>query len=189
MPGTAKFKRALTAAAALIIAGCGAWRCQPASGNRVSTQVPGDAPAGAPVAAVGCTGGCATSSHEPLPLSESELRKAFDGVAGRAAGEPSPALETLLFHAPQTRDYLNTMGARLTESQRAFLERELNRSHVQFELRILDEAGVERLRLEPRRVPLRIKQHLHAEHHRNLQPPEISGTLYRVGLDHLWARL
>ena len=53
----------------------------------------------------------------------------------------------------------------------------------------MDERGVERLRLGNRRVPLGVKKHLLPADPGDLPPPEISGTVRRVGLHHLWTRL
>ena len=69
------------------------------------------------------------------------------------------------------------------------LERELDRRHALLSVRLVDAAGKERLRLGPTRVPLGEKQHRLAEDTTDLQAPEVSGTVRRVGLHHLWTRL
>ena len=85
---------------------------------------------------------------------------------------------------------LARLGADGLDQQRLrFLRRELSRTQARLSVRIVDGEGVQRVRLGPVTMPLGIKQHLHADVCRRMQPPEISGTVYRVGQDHLWARL
>ena len=83
------------------------------------------------------------------------------------------------------------MGASLALDplRHMLLEEELSRRTARLEVRFVNDADVERLRLEPTLVPLGVKQHLHPQHTLDLQPPEISGTVRRVGLRHLWTRL
>ena len=69
-----------------------------------------------------------------------------------------------------------------------FLKQELARCHAQIQLRIIDAQGKQRMTFD-RRVPIGIKQHLHPKAADGFTPPEISFTIQRVGLEHLWTRL
>jgi len=59
---------------------------------------------------------------------------------------------------------------------------------VRISLRILDEAGRVRSRINGVRVPLD-RRHVFEMENEGLQPLVTSGTVKRVGLDHLWTRL
>ncbi len=98
-------------------------------------------------------------------------------------------LETLLFHAPQVVPYLREEGCGALNSDHAdFLKRELSRTHARIQLRVIDANGKERMTFD-RKVPIGEKQHLHPKEAEGFAPPEISFTVQRVGLRHLWTRL
>lgn len=137
-----------------------------------------------------CSSGCGSepASIANAPAAE-ELAELLAAHASEPLGEATPALEALLFHAEATRAHLETRGAGgLDASRLVLLERELARTEVVFEARIVDAEGVERVRLEPSRIPLGVKQHLHADEVVRFQPPVIAGRVERVGLHHLWTR-
>ncbi len=136
-----------------------------------------------------CATGCAAV---PAPAAELDADE-FRALVARLAREPlaagSVALETLLFHGARTRELVAELGlAGLDAERAAWLERELARTRALLRVRLVNDAGHERAVLEAR-VPLDEKQHLFPELTHDLQPPEISGTVRRVGVDHLWARL
>jgi len=107
-----------------------------------------------------------------------------DGDEGRLA------LDTILFHGPRARALAWQAGFGALAPDRArFLARELERDHARLALRLVDDAGAVRLHLPPTRVPLGEKQHIVVHDAGGLQPPEVSGTVKRVGLSHLWVRL
>lgn len=154
--------------------------------------VPG-APTPEPAAEPGpggeCATGCAAAPADTEALAPAEFRRLLAAFAAEPMSEESPALETLLFHGAESARLLAEEGPGLLDSRRlAFLERELGRTHVRLAVRVVDERGVERMRLGPRRLPWGEKQHLHPDRTTDLQPPELSGTVRRVGLHHLWTR-
>jgi hypothetical protein len=149
-----------------------------------------DAADGAADDAAGCVAGCSAARDEPAPLGP----QAFDALLERFATEPvasgSPALEALLYHHHDARRLLAERGPGPLDGDRAeALTRELARDEAWLDLRVVDGAGVERVRLGRTRVPLDVKQHLHPERRVDLQPLEVSGTVRRVGLDHQWVRI
>ena len=164
------------------------------SGHQQTAEPPSLSASRPAAAAASCATGCAIGSHAPPPLTESEFRDllrrfASEKISASNGGESS-ALDTLLFHGERSRELLARLGADGLDQQRLrFLRRELSRTQARLSVRIVDGEGVQRVRLGPVTMPLGIKQHLHADVCRRMQPPEISGTVYRVGLDHLWARL
>lgn len=133
---------------------------------------------------------CGESQAHALPeLSASEFQEQLERFASEPLAGGSPGLETLLFHNTQTRDYLDVFGsAALDPEHRAFLEHHLARDHVVVAVRIIDAQGVERLTVQPTRVPLRKRSHLRSSNTVNLQAAALTGTVVRVGLDRLWVR-
>ncbi len=138
----------------------------------------------------GCVAGCGAADDRSPHLEA----RAYDELLARFAKESpaagSPALETLLFHHHDARRLLAERGPGPLDPERAaFLKRELAREEAWIDVRVVDAEGVERVRLGRRAVPLDIKQHLHPERRERLQQLEISGTVRRVGLYHLWSRI
>lgn len=137
----------------------------------------------------GCAAGCSVAGPPVATISPVEIASCLEHLAGWKAGETSLALETLLFHAGEVIPYVRSHGLGTLETgQAAFLKKELARDEARIVLRIIDAEGVERLRMD-RRVPIGEKQHLHPGDAVGFHPPEISFTIHRVGLHHLWSRL
>jgi hypothetical protein len=137
-----------------------------------------------------CATGCAAAQDTLPALTAFEYARLLELMRAEPLTGDNEALETLLFHGERTRELMEAHGTEeLDEEQNAFLERELARDHVRLEVRLVTEDGRERAHLGPVRVPLGEKQHLHPENTTDLTPPEISGTVRRVGLNHLWTRL
>lgn len=137
-----------------------------------------------------CDTGCSAASSAIDELSVEEYLALIEAWAADPDREGGRALETLLFHGAQVPGLAAFHGTgSLRGSDVAYLLREVARDHALLSVRLVNEAGEERLRLGPARVPLGEKQHLFPEHLSDLQPPEVSGTVRRVGVDHLWARL
>ncbi|RMG08010.1 MAG: hypothetical protein D6731_22605 [Planctomycetota bacterium] len=139
-----------------------------------------------------CVGSCATASDGPAPLGAERVRALLAAFAREEPRGAGPAGEALLFHHAAVRAFLAQGGAGPLDAERAaFLRRELARDHAWIEVRVVDAEGTERLRMRPRRVPLDEKQHLHAGPDERVRLPslEVSGTVRRVGLDHLWTRI
>ena len=136
-----------------------------------------------------CATGCAA---EPDPGKDVEAKEIERWLRTFAETGSEEALEHLLFYGNATRARLaSDSGAPLLLSAGRELElrRELSRTHVFLDVRMIDERGIERLRLGAARIPIGEKQHLHAAETDRLTPPEVSGTVQRVGREHLWARL
>ena len=142
-----------------------------------------------------CATGCAVGSGELEGPTRAELETLLDGLRDSPLDADNLALATLLFHGARVGrmldglDGLDGLCDRLDPPTEAFLRRELERRHARLDVRFLNADGSERLRLGARRIPLDEKQHLFPSHAEALTPPEISGTVRRVGLDHLWVRL
>ena len=139
--------------------------------------------------AAACATGCAVGNHPITPLGELGYLGALERMATGSAAEKEAALETLLFHGLETRDLLADLGTGpLAPSDAALLRRELSRRHARLSVRVVDETGVVRAEIDHARFRVGIKEHVHATTER-LQPPEVSGTVHRTGLHHLWTRL
>ena len=136
-----------------------------------------------------CAAGCSVAEPAVAKLGAGEIAHCLGKMADQPVGEASLELETLLFHAGQVIPYLQASGPGPLKSQQSrFLKRELARSHAHLRLRVIDAEGKERMSFD-RRVPIGVKQHLHPEAADGFAPPEISFTIHRVGLHHLWTRL
>lgn len=136
-----------------------------------------------------CASGCALSRHPTGTLTRSRFQKLVRQYASEVAEDASPPLEELLFYGPQTTRLVESTGAgELSPDRAEFLERQLKRTHAKISLRVIDINGEIRTWLKPTRVPLD-RRHVFEMETRNLQPLITSGTVKRVGLDHLWVRL
>ena len=101
----------------------------------------------------------------------------------------SPALEELLYFGPQTLALLEQQGQAMLDTEHAdFLRRELNRTHARISIRVIEQDGTRRSWLPPTRVPFD-RRHVFEMKTESLQPLVTSGTVKRVGLHHIWARL
>jgi hypothetical protein len=137
-----------------------------------------------------CTTGCAAVKDGGPELSEEEYRALIDDFAWGAFDERHAAFEALLFHGSRARDLVERLGTGALDAvSRDRLDTELARTHALLSVRLVAEDGSERVRLERARIPIGEKQHLIPETAVGIPAPEISGTLQRVGVSHLWARL
>ncbi len=151
----------------------------------------GDAPSEIDLPGVGtgdiCATGCAAIPRTQTALERADFER---WIADFAETGASDALDGLLFHGVDTLVLLDEETEALLGPERtAFLRTELSRTQAILDVRLIDERGIERMRLGGRRIPLNQKQHLFPDQTDNLEPPEISGTLRRVGREHLWVRL
>lgn len=137
-----------------------------------------------------CAGSCALPGNhgEADTLSESAFLGWLTQWAEEPVGEPTLALETLLFHGPRSEELLEKHGHRLDSAHRTFLEQELSRHTVRMSMRLVDENGEVRGILETGNFPLKEKQHLVFEGTGSLGWLETGGKVKRVGLGHLWSR-
>lgn len=136
-----------------------------------------------------CASGCAASRHPTEKLTEAEFHRLMTAFANEPISENSQAYEALLYYGRQTRDMMNRLGHEPLDRLRvSALRKELARTHVYVQLRVLDEAGEVRSWLPATRVPLD-RRHVFDMEVSRVQPLITSGTVKRVGLYHLWTRL
>ncbi len=136
-----------------------------------------------------CASGCAASRHPTETLGEAEFRQWMDQLDQTSLDEHNLAFESLLYHGRQTSDWLLKLGTcGIAPEAARRLHAELQKTHVLVEIRLTDEFGEVRSWLPPTRVPLD-RRHVFTMRTRRLQPLVTSGTVKRVGLDHLWTRL
>jgi hypothetical protein len=137
-----------------------------------------------------CVGSCALpGGHaEAEELSESAFLGWLTQWAEEPIGEPTLALETLLFHGHRSEELLKEHGDRLDVEHREYLVRELSRHTVHMSMRLIDEHGVVRGVLDSGGFPLKEKQHLVFADTGSLGWLETGGKIKRVGLGHLWSR-
>lgn len=131
-----------------------------------------------------CSSSCATASTSSPAATDREVRAWLAGYAKAPFRNAGPDLETLLFHATVVRDALwRGVGGALPDAHLQFLNRELAITSATVGLRVVEPDGTERTWLNRTGVPFDEKSHLHAP------SCEVSITLKRVGLHHIWARL
>ncbi len=136
-----------------------------------------------------CATGCSVAEPAKSELGATEISACLEKIAVQPLGKASLELETLLFHAPKVIPYLSNNGqGPLKSDQARFLKTELARTHARVQLRVVDADGKQRMTFD-RQVPIGEKQHLHPKAADGFTPPEISFTIQRVGLNHLWSRL
>ena len=140
--------------------------------------------------ASGCQAGCSTANHPVRDLTEPEYRAHLAQWVSAQGEESTAALETLLFHGRQARRFVSDLGlVDLPVERASFLLRELSRTHARVWLRLVDDHGVIRASVDGARFPIGEKEHVPVTSSVRLQPPEISGTVHRTGLHHLWTRI
>lgn len=137
-----------------------------------------------------CASGCALSRHPTPKLEADKFHELIRAYAREPMSDKSEALEELLFYGPQSRGYLSKLPEEALDPQRlAFLTRELKRNQVVIEFRILDDQNQVRVGLPPTTVRLDRRYVFEPLNTHDFQPPEASGTVKRVGLNHLWQRI
>jgi hypothetical protein len=136
-----------------------------------------------------CASGCAASRHPTAPLTADVFRQLLVAYQQAAPTADNVPLEKILFYGRQSRQHwLIQQVTSIDPLWRMVLDEELEKTHVFISLRILDESGDVRSALTNIRVPLD-RRHVFTMHASGLQPLVTSGTVKRVGLDHLWTRL
>jgi hypothetical protein len=146
-------------------------------------------PVNAPVTSGGCASSCGLDAAPAPPMTRDQVEALLATWADEPVGEPTLALETLLFHGPETLAWLHTLGTdSLDHAHVAFLETELARDSVTVEMRVVDDLGRERGTLFASSVGLAEKQHLTFQGTGSLGHLETGGKVKRVGLGHLWSR-
>ena len=136
-----------------------------------------------------CASGCAVSRHPSGRLTPTTFTTLLNVYQQSPPTGDNGALEEILFYSRQSRKYWQRHRDACPDPlwQRV-LDDELKKTHVLVSLRILDESGMIRSKLTNVRVPLD-RRHVFQMQSNGLQPLTTSGTVKRVGLDHLWARL
>ena len=151
-----------------------------------------------------CASGCSASRHPTDRLSKREYQRLINQVTteamsaqsnkSAASAESHPAdsslaLDTLLFYGRQTSKMIQRYGTfELPVTVAESLKRELKYTHALLSIRVVDEAGETRSWLAPTKVPFD-RRHVFSMEAKRLQPLVTSGTVKRVGRDHLWTRL
>ncbi len=136
-----------------------------------------------------CASGCALSRHPTGKLSSTRYLELIDAFSSGSDTQSKSALEELLFYGPQTKTMFADYGpGNLSKSKTNLLTDQLQFSHAYVSIRVVDQQGIVRTWLDPTRVPFD-RRHVFEMQTKNLQPLVTSGTLKRVGLDHVWMRL
>jgi hypothetical protein len=136
-----------------------------------------------------CASGCAVSNHPTPELKPETFQDLLKEYATGPLDETNVALEALLYYGNQTTALIDAHGfAQLDARHQKFLLSELDKTHARVAIRIVDEYGNVRAWNEVAKVPFNRRHVFHLEGS-DLQPLVASGTVKRVGLYHIWARL
>ena len=136
-----------------------------------------------------CASGCAVSRHPTGKLTRQRFEQLLKNCCGQPLDETNWALEELLYYGPQTCQLIKQFGCgELDEKQVTFLREQLQFTHAKISIRVVDQHGVIRTWLDQSHVPFD-RRHVFEMETRDLQPLVTSGTVKRVGLNHLWTRL
>lgn len=176
-------KRLLFAAASLaLVAGCAPKRA-PIDPANVRVYVP--EPTGKNKKP-GCQGTCQVSSPEVLSPAAADIMLAK--VVAMPVGTDSLELDTLLFHDHETQHRLDERTTPMSAEWESFLRKELVRKDVEVTIRVVDATGAERATITEH---WEIGQRMHhvVDQVVGVPPFEASGTLVRVGREHLWVRM
>lgn len=142
--------------------------------------------------AVAGGGGCAETcslSEAPSLQTEAQFRQSLQAWLSLEMDAESLPLDTLLYYADSTAHFLVALdGLRLESPRRAFLLRELERTQVTMEMRLVDDSGALRGTVLAAGIPLGEKQHLRFRSTGSLGHLESGGRVRRVGLNHIWSR-
>lgn len=136
-----------------------------------------------------CASGCAATRHPTEELTRYRFQQLLANFSDEPIDEPGLAFETLLYFGRQSAAWLERAGAAPLDPMRAALLRaELKQTHAEVSIHVVDEVGEIRATLHATRVPLDRRHEFKLDPH-NLQPLIASGTVKRVGRDHVWTRL
>lgn len=137
-----------------------------------------------------CQTGCAVSKRPQGPLPLTRYREMLTRYARVPAGSENKALEMLLYFANQSRQHLKKHGvAGLPPAHKRQFLKELAKTHALIWVRVIDDKGVVRVKMGPKRVEVGHHFHLHADQTVSIQKPDFGGRVERVGLRHLWVRI
>lgn len=175
-------KIALMTAGLAMLAGCAAKK-EPVDPANVRVYVP--EPAGK-TKKTDCQGTCQVES--PEILSDAATDALLAKVAASPVGTDSLELDTLLFHDHETTHRLDEKAVALSPEWETFLRRELARRNVTVTIRVIDETGAQRASVEGN-WEIGVRAHHMVHDVKGVPPFEASGTLVRVGREHLWVRM
>ena len=134
----------------------------------------------------GCQGTCQVEA--PEVLSDAATDRLLAKVAAMPPGTESLELDTLLFHDKETLQRLDAKAVPVPAEWDAVLRRELARRDVLVTIRVVDETGAERARIDGN-WEIGVRAHHLVEDVVGVPPFEASGTVVRVGREHLWVRM
>ncbi len=135
-----------------------------------------------------CHSGCAASHHPTSALADDEFLRLIGECARGPLDESNFALESLLYYGAQSRERLSRLKTKwLPAEHRTFLDTQLRFTHVAISLRVIDLEGTCRASVGNVRVPLD-RRHVIKLQSDQLESLVASGTVKRVGLNHLWTR-
>lgn len=133
-----------------------------------------------------CRGGCKAHDQVRTEASPARIRKLLREIHNTPPGEPSHALDELLF---ARRDIdLRRFRDDIDASHFEFLRNEMAKDRVRLGLRLVDHDGRIRGRLSGALLPFGEKQHLIVRETDGLPAFELSGTVHRVSRDDVWSR-
>ncbi len=136
-----------------------------------------------------CAGGCKTARHDSPKLGDKALQAWLEAYQADPAQAANTPLETLLYHGTEVRTHFNHKGTSpLDEAHAHFLQNALQKNHAMVQMRLVSDAGIVIAELKSTRVALGQKAHLRIPATGDLQAFDYSGTVKRVGLNHLWGR-
>ena len=136
-----------------------------------------------------CASGCAASNHPTERLTRKHFEQLLRRYAVGPMDETNLAFETLLFYGRQTREMMAGQSDSVLDPLRLeVLRHELRRPGAKVSIRLIDDEGNVRASLPPTKVPFDRRHEFKMDTIR-VQPLITSGTIKRVGLYHIWARL
>ena len=136
-----------------------------------------------------CASGCAASRHPTEKLSLEHFEDLLVAYTYEPMDQTNNALEELLYFGPQTRKMIELHGVGNLDSTRAeFLWEQLKYNRAKISIRVVDDSGEARTWIEPTEVPFD-RRHVFEMKTKNVQALVTSGTVKRVGLNHIWCRL
>ena len=134
----------------------------------------------------GCQGTCQVTNPEVLTPAAADIMLAK--VVAMPVGTDSLELDTLLFHDHETQHRLDEKSTPMSAEWESFLRKELTRKDVLVTIRVVDDKGAERAFVEEVWT-IGQKGHHMVHDVQGVPPFEASGTLVRVGREHLWVRM
>jgi len=137
-----------------------------------------------------CATGCAVSHHPTPRLTTKRCQALLAEYQQQPFDQESESLDALLYFGAQTRFKLRSDSLRelLDADHLTLLERELSRDRAIVTIRLLDQHGKVRAECPASEVPQHVRQVFECDVY-DLQPLVCSGTVKRVGKNHIWQRL